>query len=111
MWEYSARLLQVVDGDTLKLAIDLGFRVQFVATCRLARLDCPEIATIAGVQARLFVAQTLSDARALKIKSHRLDKYGRALVELEFQQGDKHTAWVNLNDLLLQTSHARPYKH
>jgi len=42
VYEYRARLVRVVDGDTYDLTIDLGLRVQTKARVRLRGVDTPE---------------------------------------------------------------------
>jgi len=43
MYEYSAKLKRVVDGDTLDTIIDLGFRMSTGQRIRLKGIDTPEI--------------------------------------------------------------------
>lgn len=111
MFEYSATLLTIVDGDTLKLEVDLGFRVRVREVFRLARINCPELLTLEGMQARAFVAETLAKATALKVNTSRTEKYGRWLAELSFQTKETGARWHNLNTLLLEAKHAKPFKH
>ena len=111
MFEYTATLISIVDGDTLKLDVDLGFRMHAKEVFRLARINCPELLTLEGFQARAFVAETLAKATALKVQSSRSEKYGRWLAELDFQTKETGAQWHNLNSLLLKSGHARPYKH
>ena len=43
MFEYRARCVRVVDGDTLEMVADLGFAVTYRFRCRLEGIDTPEI--------------------------------------------------------------------
>jgi len=43
MYEYRARLLRVVDGDTFDFQVDLGFGIKFQERFRLFGADTPEI--------------------------------------------------------------------
>jgi endonuclease YncB( thermonuclease family) len=110
MFEYTATLISIVDGDTLKLEVDLGFHVRVREVFRLARLNCPELLTLEGMQARAFVADLLSKASALKVSTRRAEKYGRWLVELNYQTKETGAQWHNLNSLLLSSGHAKPYR-
>lgn len=110
MFEYSATLLSIVDGDTLKLEVDLGFHVRVREVFRLARLNCPELLTLEGMKARLFVAGLLQQTTALRVTTRRAEKYGRWLAELDYQTKETGAQWHNLNSLLLSSGHARPYK-
>lgn len=111
MFEYRATLLTIVDGDTLKLEVDLGFKVRVREVFRLARINAPELLSLEGMQARAFVAETLSKASALKVNTSRTEKYGRWLAELYYQTGETGAQWHNLNTLLLTSGHAKPFKH
>lgn len=54
MWEYRARLSRVTDGDTVRLVIDLGMRVQTEQAIRILGIDAPELGTDEGRAAREF---------------------------------------------------------
>ena len=43
MYTYAARLVRVVDGDTVDLDIDLGFHITVRERFRLAGIDTPEL--------------------------------------------------------------------
>jgi endonuclease YncB( thermonuclease family) len=111
MYEYSASLIAVVDGDTLKLDIDAGFKIHLREVFRLARINAPELLTLDGMQARSFMAEQLAKATAMKVQTTRQEKYGRWLAELFIQTKESKTSWVNVNSLMLETHHAVPYKH
>ena len=111
MFEYSATLIRVIDGDTLKLEVDLGFRVRVRETFRLARVNTPPLLSFEGIRAKLFTEEHLTRATAIKVKSHRSEKYGRWLAELYFQDPAAKGVWKNLNTLLLDSKHAVPFRH
>ena len=109
MFEYKALVLNVIDADTLKLQIDLGFSVFVVQSCRLVRVDAPEMSTMQGFTARQFVVDALAAVTAIKVSTSKPDKYGRWLVDFFFQSPPTGPQWINLSDLLLSTHHAVPY--
>jgi len=39
---YGANLVKVIDGDTIDVSIDLGFKISQEVRLRLARIDAPE---------------------------------------------------------------------
>ena len=45
MYEYSATLIKIVDGDTVDVLIDLGFNTTKKERVRLLGIDTPESAT------------------------------------------------------------------
>lgn len=48
MYEYQARIVHIVDADTVDLEIDLGFDVHIKQRVRLAGIDAPERFTDEG---------------------------------------------------------------
>jgi micrococcal nuclease len=89
MYEYYVKeVLRVVDGDTIDVAIDLGFDIAFTSRVRLAGIDTPESRTTdkeekrLGVEAKEFVKKTIAAAKKVVIKTEKSDsseKYGRIL--------------------------------
>jgi micrococcal nuclease len=110
-WTVPARVVRVVDGDTLIMDLDLGWKTwRLGERCRLAGINCPELDTAEGVAARDFVAQvfleTLPGAGKVNtdvtFTSHSLDKYGRPLGSVRLADGRI------LNALILDAGHAVP---
>lgn len=95
-YTYDAKVLRVVDGDTLDLIVDLGFRVFKKVRVRLHGIDTPETFGVKkesdeyrrGKEATAFVqAWVGGDRREVLIRSHDgkpfdQGKYGRWLVEV-----------------------------
>jgi micrococcal nuclease len=42
MWQYKAQLIKAVDGDTVDLMVDLGFKIYSKIRVRLSGVDTPE---------------------------------------------------------------------
>jgi micrococcal nuclease len=109
-YEYDASLVRVVDGDTVVLKIDLGFKVETEQSCRLYGIDTPELigeTRAAGLAAKVFVEMSLAAATGkLRVKTHKpiRDKYGRYLVELLYPVGDTD---INLNEQLVTFGYAK----
>lgn len=59
LYTYRAWVVNVLDGDTLKVVVDLGFGVRSVQTLRLRGLDCPELVSKEGKEAKAFVEKML----------------------------------------------------
>lgn len=95
----------MIDGDTLELAIDVGFRVTVRTPVRLYGIDAPEMSTKAGKAAARFttawVDERLGAVVARTYKSP--EKFGRWLVVIA-DIGD-----AILNDELVANGHAVPY--
>jgi micrococcal nuclease len=109
-WTVPARVVRVVDGDTLIMDLDLGWKTWRLAErCRLAGINCPEMDTPEGVVARDFVHQLLhwlpedhDGQPVVTFTSHSLDKYGRPLGHVRLADGRI------LNTLILDAGHAVP---
>lgn len=85
MYEYAARLVKVVDGDTLDLMIDVGFDVHIKQRVRLLGINCPEHGTIAGDDATAFVKAWIAEHGPdliVRTVLDRREKYGRLLAQV-----------------------------
>jgi micrococcal nuclease len=90
VYEYRARLVKVVDADTLDLEVDPGFRLRFTDRFRLSGINAPEMKTAEGVAARVWLATLLDLACAagtadnpwplvVATEKDRREKFGRWL--------------------------------
>lgn len=109
IYEYKAKLSRVVDGDTLYLFVDLGFRVTMEVEFRLNGLNTPEVvgaSRTAGLAAKAELERLLS-LGSIRVVSTKSDKYGRWLCDLFVKGVDGFEA--NVNKELLQGGFALPY--
>jgi endonuclease YncB( thermonuclease family) len=122
LFDYSVKLLEVVDGDTIKLDVDVGFRHHAFLTFRLARINAPEIVTLEGIASRTWLVERLAQVEVLAIHSTRQEKFGRWLCELYCRPvvapGKPVTGgefggqvWECVNDTMLRLGLARLYSH
>lgn len=108
MYTYNATVLRVIDGDTVKLNIDLGFRVYFKANCRLNGLNTKELNSKDSDERELankakeYLESLMPVNKSVKIESKSLDKYGRPLIELYVDD-------LHINELLLKEELAISY--
>lgn len=111
LFTYRAYVEKVVDGDTLKVRLDLGFDSWCRQVLRLRDLNCPEIDTKEGLAAKAFVQSHLKEASVIIVRSSRSDKYDRYLADVFIPAGgeqgepDAETD-LYLNNLLLEGGHA-----
>ena len=103
MYNYQAKIVKVVDGDTIDVEIDLGFDIWHKTRLRFAHIDAYEKTTEIGKQASKFVGDTLSKDTTYQITTYKPDKYGRYLAEI-FVDG------VSLNKTLVEKKFAVPYE-
>jgi len=106
MYEYACELVRVIDGDTVVLDIDLGFRTWRRETVRLAGINAPERkgATFdAGHNSMAQLKLKLVDkSLVVQTELDRSDKYGRTLGTI-FADG------VNVNQRMVNEGLAVPY--
>ena len=108
MYEYQAEVVRIIDGDTIVLKIDLGFKLFWKVSCRLNGINCPELRSkdaqerIAAKAAKDFTSSELPIGSIVLVYSVELDKYGRPLIDLFYS--DKH-----LNVELVNNNHAKLY--
>ena len=105
---YSSKVLKVIDGDTLKVQIDLGFEIFCVTNIRLGRIDAPEIKGPERPQGLISKAELTEfiDDQEILIQSTEKGKYGRYIAEVWIQKGE---TWININNWLLENELAVPY--
>jgi micrococcal nuclease len=102
---YAARVVKVVDGDTLDLDVDLGFGIWVHQRVRLASLNCPEHGTPEGEAATSYTRNWLAQHEpqlVLRTQKDAREKFGRYL-------GTVLDGTASLNADLLATGHAVPY--
>lgn len=98
---YPAVVVRVVDGDTVRAAVDLGFGLRIEETFRLAGVDAPEVRTPEGKVVREALRLRV-DGKAVTVVVLGREKYGRWLARVECDGADI-AAW------LLREGLARPY--
>lgn len=105
MYTYACQLVRVIDGDSLVVEIDLGFRIVMERSVRLMGINCPEIRATGGKEARDFAAAWLSkhvDGLRIRTAKNPRDKYGRYLAVV-------YSGEAELNRELLEHGHAVSY--
>lgn len=55
MWDYRARVVDVHDGDTLTVELDLGFRLAAKVDVRLQDVYAPELRQHGGTETKAYV--------------------------------------------------------
>ncbi len=108
---FPARLVRVVDGDTLDVLIDQGMHSNRTERVRLLRVNTPEMHTrtyAAGLAAKAYVMTWTSVALGtwpFLIETHKSDVFGRYLAEVW-----RACDGANLSDDLLTSGHAVAYQ-
>lgn len=104
LYTYKVWVDRVLDGDTIKVTIDLGFGITMSQTLRLRGIDAPELPTRDGEEAKAFVEERLPPGSLLFVKTSKSDKYDRYLADVFIT--DKNGEEQYLNNLLLEQGHA-----
>jgi micrococcal nuclease len=114
MYEYRVKkLLNVVDGDTIDVDIDLGFDISLSKRVRLAGIDTPESRTsdkfekTLGLEAKEYLKKFLKDAEQIVIKTELPDsseKYGRILGWIYVDKLEK-----SINEKMIEDGYAWGY--
>jgi micrococcal nuclease len=103
MYEYKAKVVKVVDGDTVDCDVDLGFYMTARIRFRLARIDTPEIRgeeRPEGLLAKQWLIDTLQKSNnEITVQTGKTGKYGRWIGEIIIGE-------TNINDELVKTGHA-----
>ena len=99
LFTYEAYIYKVLDGDTIMAVVDLGFGITTTQTLRLRGIDCPEIQTRDGMEAKEFVETSLKGADYLTIKTVKSDKYDRYLTDVFVEQKNGSNLYLN-NELI-----------
>lgn len=102
MYEYTANIDNVVDGDTVDISIDLGFDVWTKQRIRLAGIDAAEHTFPFGKATADFVRAAL-EGKTVRIQITKPDKYGRYLGTVFLG------STVSINDQLLRNNLAKAY--
>lgn len=111
LYRYQAKLIRVIDGDTVVLEIDQGFRqFRHDQSVRLLGVNAPELHgpdALRGLDAQTFTTMWFRGSPMVYIESYRdhgeQDSFGRILARV-FREGDP----VSLNDALLVAGKAVP---
>ncbi|MEK6583846.1 MAG: DUF1016 N-terminal domain-containing protein [Nitrospirota bacterium] len=112
-YTYAATIERVIDGDTLLVLVEAGFRIIMRDRLRLRGINCPEVGTPEGDRAKRYVEKLLPVGSIIVLKSHkdRTDIHGRFVVDVFYRQGTEDAAAIikdgtYLNQELLDKGHA-----
>lgn len=115
MYDYKAKILNVVDGDTFDLDVDLGFNIHHIVRVRLLEIDTPEkfgAEKELGLACKEYATQRFL-GKEVKIHSEKdeqdlnTDSFGRYLIYLAEEDG---TNIIDLyNSLGINKKHPETY--
>lgn len=100
--KYFGKVLQVIDGDTFEVLIDLGFDVSQKFRVRLDGIDTPEMSTVKGKQAKEYV-KGLIENKTVILTDCGSEKYGRARASITLPTGE------DLTEVLIENNIGKEY--
>tara|TARA_R110000868_G_scaffold207421_2_gene456441 strand:- start:593 stop:1036 length:444 start_codon:yes stop_codon:yes gene_type:complete len=111
MYEYKAKIVRVIDGDTVDIDIDLGFGVMIVKErVRIMGIDTPESRTrdkvekLFGLASKVRLKELLGKGAKLVCKKYDAKgKFGRILGDFELEDGRLVT------DIMISEGHCVAY--
>lgn len=125
MYTYTAKAIKVIDGDTVKLEVDPGFRLRFTDNFRLEGINAPELNQEGGLASKKYLEELLFDKIAtspnslfegnvtlvpkeLYIRTSKPEKYGRWLVTIWTGDTDDSQD-LSVNQNMIDQGHATEY--
>lgn len=108
-YRYNARVVKVVDGDTIDCIVDLGFYITANIRFRLLGVDTPEtnskdpVIKAIALNAKDFIAKQLLN-KSVVVEVTKTDKYGRWLAKV-FEEDTQ----LSINEQLITLGYAKAY--
>jgi len=110
-YRYKAKIVRIVDGDTLDAIVDLGFSVFIKERLRIANIDAPETYGVKkesleykeGMVAKERLIE-LTEGKDVIVKTQKKGKYGRYIAEIFLYDGR------SVGEILLSEGLAKPYQ-
>lgn len=111
MYTYKAKIINIVDGDTIDVMVDLGFDIHHEVRLRLNGIDTPEIRTKdlqekeLGLKAKQFIQDLCEKYKyecIVKTIKDKKGKFGRYLGDIYFED-------ESLSLLLIAEGYAKKY--
>jgi micrococcal nuclease len=114
MYTYKAKLIRVIDGDTIDAEIDLGFGVFVKQRIRLYGINTPDSRSknedekLLGLGSKQRLTELLTSEFIVETILNKRGKFGRILGIIYSVDGEtqQHT---NINDKLVADGFAAPY--
>jgi micrococcal nuclease len=102
MYEYRAIVENVVDGDTIDLSIDVGFKLTTRQRVRLAGIDTPEKGKPGYAAAKDFVREAIL-GKPVAVRTEKVSKWGYYVAHVTLSDGK------DLSGTLIAAQLAKPY--
>lgn len=112
LYHYKGQVTDVIDGDTVKCMVSLGFDEYRLLTIRLANMNAPELnatdgATRQAAQASKEALKTLVLNQIIYFNSTAYDIYKRSIAEIYLNQTDTKS----VNQVMVERGFAEAKKY
>ena len=104
LYGYRAEVVRWIDGDTVELTVDVGFKMSMRDHFRLMGVDTPERGRPGAAEAKARMNELAPAGAQVTVATHAKDKYGRWLAEVFTAAGDS-----SVNVVLIDEKLAKPY--
>lgn len=103
-YTYKAKVIDVHDGDTITVEIDVGFHITVTTPLRLQHYDSPELSTERGKEVRDILKERIL-GKEVTVKTYKdpKDKYGRWLAVVFYRT-------KSLNKWMVEKGYGTPYE-
>ena len=85
-YTYKAYVIEVIDGDTMWVDIDLGFNTWTQQKVRLRGINTQPIETELGQKAKKYIESELKDVSFIALRTYWRDKFTRYLVDVFYSR-------------------------
>lgn len=101
----NAEVVRVIDGDTVRLKVDVGFRMVYEDNFRLEGIDTPERGQEGFTEASDRMKEwLLAEGNNVRVEVTKRDKYGRYLAKLS-----SITSGEIVNEVMVTEGYAKEY--
>ncbi len=109
LYHYKAKVVEVYDGDTCTVDIDLGLHTWIKGEkIRLVRINAPELKgddRTKGLKSRDYLRSLILDKEIfIETIKDKKEKYGRYLGEIWLKGSENK--FININDLMVENKYA-----
>jgi endonuclease YncB( thermonuclease family) len=112
MYDYVARIVHVIDGDTFVANVDVGFYMYSHQHLRLLNYEAPEIRgaeRAIGLLAKTKLEEILPVGLEIKIRNEKADSFGKWLAEVPWEGGTLSEHLMKLEDDQKESPCCRPW--
>lgn len=102
LYNYNARCTYVVDGDTVDLTIDAGFKLTTEQRIRMLGINTPEKGQEGYAEAKNYLINRLKD-KDVVVETYKSDAFGRYLGVIFLDD-------ININEEMLTKGFAKVFR-